>query len=49
MEQERHRAELIGYRDPINPDFDATSKMYDDVFCHVLDEVKNRKPGEVGY
>lgn len=38
MEQERARAELLGYKDPINPDYQATSDMYH----KVLDECLTR-------
>merc|ERR1719309_1394468 len=38
MEQERARAELLGYKDPINPDYPATSAMYH----KVLDECLTR-------
>jgi len=38
MEQERARAELLGYKDPINADYPATSAMYH----KVLDECLTR-------
>jgi len=38
MEQERARAELLGYKDPINPDYEATTAMYH----KVLDECLTR-------
>jgi len=38
MEQERARASLLGYKDPINPDYEATSAMYH----KVLDECLTR-------
>jgi len=38
MEQERARAELLGYKDPINSDYEATTTMYH----KVLDECLTR-------
>jgi len=38
MEQERARAELLGYKDPINSDYEATTAMYH----KVLDECLTR-------
>lgn len=46
MEQERERAEQMGYEDPINKDYAATSKMYETSLLHCLNEIKNN-PGFV--
>ncbi|XP_067034649.1 proline dehydrogenase 1, mitochondrial-like [Acropora muricata] len=38
MEQERLRAETLGYEDPIHPSYKATSKCFDEVTNVVLEE-----------
>lgn len=47
MVQERKRAEAMHYDDPINPDYDATTVMYDSVFREIIEEVKRRPRGKV--
>uniref|UniRef100_A0A4W4H3C6 Proline dehydrogenase n=1 Tax=Electrophorus electricus TaxID=8005 RepID=A0A4W4H3C6_ELEEL len=44
MHQERQRAAEIGYDDPINPDYEATNRMYHRCLEYVLEEIdRNRK------
>eukprot|EP00092_Neocalanus_flemingeri_P061266 GFUD01073621.1.p1 GENE.GFUD01073621.1~~GFUD01073621.1.p1 ORF type:complete len:613 (+),score=181.51 GFUD01073621.1:117-1955(+) len=43
MEQERARAELLGYKDPINEDYEATSAMYHSVLDECLTRIKALK------
>lgn len=46
--QERHRAESLGYDDPINPTFEATTEMYERVLCEVLRQIKDtREKGKI--
>lgn len=39
MDQERARAEKLGYEDPINESFDATSKMYEKTLTYLMEEI----------
>jgi proline dehydrogenase len=47
MEQERERASKMGYSDPINPDYDATTRMYESSFVYCLNEIKKRPLGQI--
>ena len=47
MEQERRLAREYGYEDPINPDFQATSKMYHACLDEVLQNIVKRETGKV--
>ena len=45
--QERERAASLGYEDPINPSFEATTAMYEKVLCEVLEQTKQRPKGKI--
>ncbi|XP_052233706.1 proline dehydrogenase 1, mitochondrial-like isoform X2 [Dreissena polymorpha] len=47
MEQERARAAAIGYEDPINPTFEATTAMYHKVLRKVMRTIQTREKGRV--
>lgn len=47
MEQERKRALALGYEDPINVDYEATTKMYEDVLCEMLSQAKGLEKGRI--
>ena len=47
MEQERRLAREHGYDDPINPDFEATSRMYHSCLDQVLESIDRRSFGQV--
>lgn len=40
MEQERARAKALGYADPINPDYEATTQMYHKTLTECLRRIK---------
>ncbi|CAD6191316.1 unnamed protein product [Caenorhabditis auriculariae] len=42
MEQERKRAETVGYADPINVNYEMTSKMYESCLTRIGDEIERR-------
>ena len=47
MEQERQRALEMNYEDPINPDYDATTQMYEKNLVYILDEIKKNPIGRI--
>nr|VZI43100.1 unnamed protein product [Spirometra erinaceieuropaei] len=47
IEQERARAEELGYPDPINPTYEATSKMYEDCLEECFRAMQHRTKGTV--
>lgn len=50
--QERARAEALGYADPINPNYEATSEMYHKTLTECLRRIKDLKdkgkPNSIG-
>ncbi|GMR48646.1 hypothetical protein PMAYCL1PPCAC_18841, partial [Pristionchus mayeri] len=47
MDQERARAAAIGYEDPINPNYQATGRMYERCLTRIADELARRGRGNV--
>ncbi|KAL2087737.1 hypothetical protein ACEWY4_016565 [Coilia grayii] len=47
MYQERSRAAEIGYEDPINPDYEATNRMYHKCLEYVLEEIEHNRMANV--
>ncbi|XP_062333925.1 proline dehydrogenase 1, mitochondrial [Osmerus eperlanus] len=47
MYQERSRAQEIGYEDPINPDYEATNRMYHKCLEYVLEEIDHNRRANV--
>ncbi|XP_051962053.1 proline dehydrogenase 1, mitochondrial-like [Xyrauchen texanus] len=47
MYQERSRAAEIGYEDPINPDYDATNRIYHKCLEYILDEINLNRMANV--
>ncbi|XP_061656220.1 proline dehydrogenase 1, mitochondrial [Phyllopteryx taeniolatus] len=47
MYQERARAEEIGYEDPINPDYDATNRMYHKCLEYLLEDIDHGRKSNI--
>lgn len=47
MNQERTRAKLLCYDDPINPSYEATRVVYNECLERIVGEYLRRKPGQV--
>ncbi|XP_069569914.1 proline dehydrogenase 1, mitochondrial isoform X2 [Brachyistius frenatus] len=47
MYQERARAREIGYEDPINPDYEATNRMYHKCLEFVLEEIEHSRNANI--
>ncbi|KAM6900962.1 proline dehydrogenase 1, mitochondrial [Lycodopsis pacificus] len=47
MYQERDRAKEIGYEDPINPDYEATNRMYHKCLEYVLEEIDHCRKANI--
>ena len=45
--QERERAESVGYEDPINPTYEATTEMYHMVMEEVMRQINLRERGKI--
>ncbi|XP_061782841.1 proline dehydrogenase 1, mitochondrial [Nerophis lumbriciformis] len=47
MYQERARAEEIGYEDPINPDYEATNRMYHKCLEYLLEDIDHSRKANI--
>ncbi|XP_061554857.1 proline dehydrogenase 1, mitochondrial [Phycodurus eques] len=47
MYQERARAEEIGYEDPINPDYEATNRMYHKCLEYLLEDIDHGRKSNI--